>query len=44
MSRGLLGDEQMAETYFALARQEYMVLQQQTSQQDVRHQITPDVW
>ena len=44
MSRGLLGDEQMAQMYFALARQEYLVLQQQTSQQDVRAPIAPDQW
>ena len=44
ISRGLLGDEQMAQMYFALARQEYLVLQQQTSQQDVRAPIAPDVW
>ncbi len=44
MSRALIGDEQMAQMYFALARQEYLVLQQQTSQQDVRAPIAPDVW
>jgi hypothetical protein len=44
MSRALIGDEQMAQMYFALARQEYLVLQQQTSQEDVRAPIAPDVW
>ena len=44
ISRGLIGDEQMAQMYFNLARQEYLVLQQQTSQQDVRAPIAPDVW
>lgn len=44
IQRDLIHDEQAAQTCYALAQQEYLVLQQQTSQQDVRHGITPDVW
>lgn len=44
IQRELIHDEEAAQTCFASADVEYKVLQQQTSQQDVRHGITPDIW
>lgn len=40
----VIGDQQMAQMCFDIANQEFLDLQQQTSQRDVRHGIPPSDW
>jgi len=40
----VVGDQQMAQMAFDVANQEFLDLQQQTSQRDVRHGIPPSDW
>lgn len=44
ISEAVIGDQQMAQLYFDLANQEFLDLQQQTSQRDVRAGIPPSDW
>jgi hypothetical protein len=44
MQRELIHDEEAAETCFAMARQEFLTLQSQDSQQNVRAGIPPSDW
>lgn len=40
----MIGDQAMAQMFYSRAEEEYLVLQQQTSQQDVRAGIPPSEW
>jgi hypothetical protein len=44
ISEAIIGDQQMAQLYFDLANQEFLDLQQQTNQRDVRAGIPPSDW
>lgn len=44
MQREVIHDEEAAQTCFAMSRQEFLALQSQDSQQNVRAPITPDIW
>jgi hypothetical protein len=44
ISEAIIGDQQMAQMYMDLANSEFLDLQQQTSQRDVRAGIPPSDW
>lgn len=44
INEAVTGDQQMAQLCFDLANQEFLDLQQQTSQRDVRAGIPPSIW
>jgi hypothetical protein len=44
INEAVIGDQQMAQLCFDLAQQEFLDLQLQTSQRDVRHGIPPSDW